>query len=424
MAEFLPPVIFEVKAKATEAIASFKEINLELDKMEKKALLAGGSISKMEKASKYAGATILGLAGAFGVLAFTSVEKLDAVEKAQANLETAIKNTGVSFDAAKPAVDAHAQSMTKLGFSVSETYAALAKMTAASGSPQMALDSLSAAADLARFKNIDLATAGTIVARASIGQARGLADLGLALGKTIPKGANMATIMKLIADRTKGAAEAFGSTLAGKLAIARANFEQLQIKIGTDLVPTLSKVTDWITNVGIPKFGQFVDLIKNNQGVFKGLIAALAVIWAVPKVAAIVTAIQTIIKVYEALRAAAATAAVATALATGGVSLAAGTAAIAAGAAIYGGFKLKDLLQNWDVTPTAQMAKGSLPKGGGQTLSTSSNLQGKGVKLITPTPTPKPAVQQNITVYASDTNDIAKKMARAAKNGIPAGGGR
>ena len=39
MAEFFPPVVFEITAKAGEAIASFKEVNIQLAAMEKMAYL-------------------------------------------------------------------------------------------------------------------------------------------------------------------------------------------------------------------------------------------------------------------------------------------------------------------------------------------------------------------------------------------------
>ena len=56
-----------------------------------------------------------------------------------------------------------------------------------------------------------------------------------------------------------------------------------------------------------------------------------------------------------------------------------------------------------------------------------SSLTGKPVKVIPKTPKAPAAakqttVVQNITVNASNTNDISKKMARAAKTGIPIGG--
>jgi hypothetical protein len=418
MAEFFPPVIFEVQARATEAIAEFGKVNAELAAMQKNGVLAGGALGKLEKASKMAGTAILGLGGAFAIFGIASVETLDKVEKSQANLETAIKNTGVSFDLAKPVIDEHAKSMMALGFTYNDTYAALAKMTAASGSPQLALESLGVAADLARFKQISLAEAGTLVARASIGQAKGLGDLGLALGKTIPKGATFEQILKAIESRAGGAAEAFKSTLSGGIAVAQANFQALEVQVGTALVPSLIKITDWITTQGIPYLKGLGKVISDNKGLFKGLAVALAVIWAVPKVAGIITAIQTLIKAYEALRVVAATAAIATAYATGGVSVAAATAAIAGAAAIYGGFVLKDALSK----PTTGGAGVGIPESIMQQQPIAPNLAGRGVTRVPAKQSAKKTeVVQNVTVYASNTNDIAKKLSKAASNGIPVG---
>jgi hypothetical protein len=377
MAEFFPPVIFEVQAKATEAIASFQKVNTELAKMEKNGVLAGGALGKMERAGKLAGTAFLGLAGAVGVLGVASLKTLDEFDKAQVNLEQAVKNTGVSFEAAQPVIKAHADEMKALGFTYTDTYAALAKMTAASGSPQVALNTLSAAADLARFKNISLADAGTLLARATIGQAKGLGDLGIAIGKTLPKGASLAQILKAVEDRAGGTAKAFKTTLGGSLQVAQANFQALEISIGTNLLPSAIKLTNWISNTAIPGFRSLIDFIKNNLTVFKGLAAVLAIIWAVPKVQAIISVIQTLIKTYNALRLAAGTAAIAEAFATGGLSIAVATGAIATAAAVYGGFKLKDLL-----------SKGDLGAGGASTpynpqsgnLPDIPNLQGKGVQ--------------------------------------------
>jgi hypothetical protein len=371
MAEFFPPVLFEIKAKATEAIATFGEVNKELAKMEKNGVLASGSLGKMEKASKLAGAAILGLGGAFAAFGIASVKTLDTVEKSQANLEIAVKNTGVSFAAAKPIIDEHAKAMMALGFTYNDTYGALAKMTAASGSPQLALDSLGAAADLARFKQISLAEAGTLVARASIGQAKGLGDLGLALGKTIPKGATFAQILKAIESRAGGAAYQFKNTLSGSIQVAQANFQALEVQVGTKLVPTLTKLTNWITNTGIPDLEKLFKFISDHKKVFEGLGVALAVIWAVPKVAGIVSAIGTMIKAYQALRDAAAAAAIADAFATGGISVAAATAALAGAAAVYGGFLLnKDLSSGGG----AKKVAATTPK-----ATVAPNLAGRGV---------------------------------------------
>jgi hypothetical protein len=337
MAEFFPPVLFEIKAKATEAIATFGEVNKELAKMEKNGVLASGALGRMEKASRLAGTALLGLGGAFAAFGVASVATLDKVEKAQANLETAVKNTGVSFDQAKPTIDAHAKSMMALGFTYDDTYAALAKMTAASGSPKVALDSLSVAADLARAKNMSLAEAGTLVARASIGQAKGLGDLGIALGKTLPKGATMAQIFKAIEDRVGGAANAFKNTLSGGIAVANANFQALQVEVGTALVPSLISLTDWIVTTGIPHLRDLFNFLKDHKQVVLDIAAAFAAIWAVSKITSavqvIIGVVKTLIGVYRSLQIAAGLAAIAEGAATGGgfaIPAAAGAAAVAA----------------------------------------------------------------------------------------------
>jgi len=422
MAEFFPPVLFEIKAKATEAIAAFGEVNHELAKMEKNGLLASGALGKVEKASRLAGTAILGLGGAFAVFGIASVETLDKVEKSQANLEVAVKNTGVAYEDAKPYIDSHAKSMMALGFTYDDTYAALAKMTAASGSPKVALESLSVAADLARAKQMSLADAGTLVARASIGQAKGLGDLGIALGKTLPKGASMAQIFKAIEDRVGGSAKAFKETLSGGIAVARANFQALEVQVGTDLVPTLLKVTDWITNSGIPKLKNLFDTVKNNMGVFKVLAGILAGVWATGKIMAFIGAIKEVVAVYKTLAASAAIAAAAEALATGGANLALGSAAILAAGGVFAAAGVSYLAYKATnpakaATPTPGSMKMPVP---GSSQSKSGSIAGKGVTRVDTKPTTP--IQQNITIYASNTNDISSKLAKAAKNGIPIGG--
>jgi hypothetical protein len=392
MAEFFPPVLFEIRAKATEAIATFGEVNKELAKMEKNGLLASGSLGKMEKASKLAGTALLGLGGAFAIFGAASIKTLDTVEKSQANLEVAIKNTGVSFEEAKPAVDAHAKAMMALGFTYQDTYAALAKMTAASGSPKVALDSLSVAADLARAKQISLADAGTLVARASIGQAKGLGDLGIALGKTLPKGASMAQIFKAIEDRVGGASKAFKNTLSGSIAVANANFQALEIQVGTALVPNLIKVTDWITNKGIPKLKELFNFLKDHKQVVVDIGLAFGAIWATSKITA---AVQTIIGVIKT-----------------------GAAAVAAALGVsYLAYKAThEPVAGTASAPTTSSVGNPNPYALGL-----PNLAGKGVKTIAPkTKSPVTIVHQN-TIYASDTNDIYKKLSRITKNGLPLG---
>lgn len=423
--EFFPPVVFEVKAKATEAIAAFGTINKELATMEKNGNLASASITRLEAAAKYARTAIIGFGGAFAVLGVASLETLDKVELAQANLETAVKNTGVAFDVALPYIKSHAEEMKKLGFTYEDTYAALAKMTAATGSPKVALESLTAAADLARFKHMSLAEAGTLIAKASTGAARGLADLGIRMGVTIPKGASLAQILTIIEQKTNGAAEAFGSTLGGKLAIAKANFQALEVEIGTQLLPYAIKLTDWVSKTAIPKFKEFADFLRSNAGALKILGEAVVGFWIGGK---IIAGIMATVKAVEALRVAYVTTGIAAAFASGGLSLATAATALGAAGLIVGGtLGLKNVLEGKTIYGKPMGGGSSSPKPTPTPTPSStaipSTLKGKGQTTVTATPKPSasPTTVQNITVYATDTNDIAKKLAKASKTGVPIG---
>jgi len=127
----------------------------------------------------------------------------------------------------------------------------------------------------------------------------------------------------------------------------------------------------------------------------------------------------------RALAVASGIAAVAEAFATGGLSVAAAGAAlagtaiplIAAGAAVYGGVKLNSILGGGSKSTAKSYGYGTAGS------NSAPNLTGHPVKVITkPTPNPTPTTIINQTIYASDTNDIAKNMAKAAKIKPPMGG--
>ena len=323
------PIYFTVTANSTEAIASFQALNGEMDKV----ALKTAEVSKATKASStsFSGLNklLLGVTGGFALLGYEGIKQLDSLDTAQANLSTAIKGTGVAWSTAKPYVDSAAASMRALGFTTQDTYGALSTLTAASRNPEVALQTLAATADLARFKQISLTAAGTMLSRATIGMARGLGDLGIAIGKTIPKGADLKTILAAVEERAGGAAVAFKNTLGGGIAVATANFKNLEVQIGTALVPTLEKVTTWITTKGIPDLKSLFDFVRNNKGVFEGLAVTLGIIWAVPKIAGIISAINTMKAAYESLRLVLVTTGIAEAFATAGVSVGTATTALA-----------------------------------------------------------------------------------------------
>lgn len=315
MNTFLPPVIFEIKAKANEAIADFKKVNKELQKMDKEADKTSQSLAKMQAATKVTRIAVLALASSFGVLATVGIKSALEEEKALLRLKSAVDNVGQSFAAASPFVKQTADSLIELGFADEQTYASLAKLTAATGSVKTAMKSMTVAADLARFKQISLVEASDLLARASTGQARGLRDLGIAMGQSIEKGATYEQILASIEDRIGGTAKAFGETASGKLAVFNAKFDDLKEKIGVALLPLLIRLVNFLNSKLIPALSRFFNFIERNKQIIINFGAAFAGIWAFAKIQAGVTAAVTLIgglvKAYNALKVAGVAAAVA-----------------------------------------------------------------------------------------------------------------
>ena len=324
----LTPVRVEFIVRAQEAIAQLQLVNAEMDKVAVKGKLAGTSMATMEKSSRLAGTALLGLGSVFGLVAYESIKSAMDLQTSQTRLQVAVKNSGVSFAAAKPVIDKHAEAMTKLGFTTQDTYEALGTMTTATRSPQMALNALATTADLARYKHISLAQASTLVSRAALGQARGLADLGLAINKTIPKGASFAQIMALIEARTRNAATAFAQTSAGQLQVLQARFKALTEDLGTQLLPAFNKILAWIDGPGLNALKKLSKWFSDNKPIVVAFTTALAVIWAAPKIDAMLAAMGKLVLGWQGVAAAAGEAAAAEGAASG--AAAAGGAASAA----------------------------------------------------------------------------------------------
>jgi LysM repeat protein len=178
---------------------------------------------------------------------------------------------------------------------------------------------MTTAADLARYKNMSLSDAADILAKASTGQAKGLRDIGIAMGITIDKGATYEEILMKIQERIGGTADAFSKTAAGKMAIFGVQVDELKEKIGFALLPAFIKVVDFVNKRVIPAFYTFFKFISDNKKIVIGFAAAIAAIWTVNKinvaVMAIVAAIRILVGAYNMLKASAAVAYVAQMLA-------------------------------------------------------------------------------------------------------------
>lgn len=306
MSGFLPPLVLELRAKAGEVKTQLAEARKEIKKTGDEAEKSSGRMSKAFHGAAVAGKVLA--VGAIGIgiaIGGFAVEAATAAQNSESNLSAALKNAHSSFESLKGPIDDADGAMRKFGYSNADTNQALANMTVALGDPKKALASLGLASDIARLKNISLAQAGLLVAKAAEGQTKPLKALGIDLpvaagGAKLVAAAQLAlssvtqkattflaghkdalkvsskyhlTYMQML-DKVHGAqqrltaaqnaggnilaalkakiggtAAAYGQTLSGKIAAAHAQLESMGETLGNKLIPIITKVigvgTQW-----------------------------------------------------------------------------------------------------------------------------------------------------------------------------------
>jgi hypothetical protein len=366
---FISPVVFEIQANAVKALKEFdkvkkglteldsagKKASKEMTDLEKRTNLLSGSMTKL---AKYG---VASLVTGFTALGTVSIKAAIQQEKSLALLQAAVTNTGQSYKAALPYINDASIALVKLGFHDDQTTAALAKLTAATGDVKIALRSLNTVADLARFKTMSLADAGEMLARASTGQARGLRDLGIAMGISIKKGATYADILAAVEERIGGTAEAFAKTAPGKMEIFSAQLDLLKEQIGYKLLPAFIKFVDWLNKEGLAGVQKFITFVEKNTGKIKIFAAVIAGVFAGVGIAKFIILIGEVTAAMALLRTTATGAAIATAIATGGVSVGLALTALAGVAAL--GITTKNLLDLTGNKELTNMGKNPIQSG-------------------------------------------------------------
>ena len=124
-----------------------------------------------------AGALAIGVAAA----AYEFAKWGETLTQAQVAAKTAIDDSGASFDAWKPKIDATAKSLENLGFDNATFYQALDTSVIATQNVGKSLQQMTLAADVATVKHINLAQAALLLAKAEEGNSRVLKQLGIDL---------------------------------------------------------------------------------------------------------------------------------------------------------------------------------------------------------------------------------------------------
>ena len=267
---FLPPVILEIQANATEALVSMKEVNAELTRMEAHANATGASLSKMEKSSVMVGKAMMVTGVAAFALGAIAVEAAMKSEEAFTRLNKALDNSGNGSVATKEQFKGLVESNVKLGFTTVETANALGTLVTATGKTSEATALLSSAQNFARYSHISLSSAADTMAKATQGSAKAFKELGITLDTHLPKQEAINKAFDQLNDKLSGQSQAYLTTFAGKMSVLKAQTEASAESLGNVLIPVLTKFLD-LVNKGI-------EWIKNNADALKmlGLIVLTA----------------------------------------------------------------------------------------------------------------------------------------------------
>lgn len=172
-------------------------------------------------------------------------------EESQLRLQNSLKNTVKNYDAAIKSAEAFAGAQQRLGFEDDDVRASLGQLVGITHDYAEAQKLSTVAIDLARAKNIDLAEATNIVGRAYTGVARGLTNVGIdARGA-----ASGLELVQRIIQNTKGAAEAYAKTGAGRMAVANAKLQDTMEKVGK----AIDKVSEIVIPIMVAGLGAIVD---------------------------------------------------------------------------------------------------------------------------------------------------------------------
>jgi hypothetical protein len=322
---------------------------------------------KVSKAFGLAAAASAAFAVKIGV---DSVKAAIADEKSQALLANSLKNTTGATEAAIAATEMWIdQTQRAFGVVDDELRPALAKLASVTGSVAAGQQLLGLALDVSAGGSVDLGSATNAVTKALQGNYKALRNLGVPITDAMVKSKDLNAVLALTAKTFGGAAATRANTFEFRMKRLAIAFDEAKETLGTALLPTIEAlfttlttkvipaIQEWLTENGDKLVAVMSSAIKavigfsfvifktfafvaKHKEVFVTLGAIFAATFVAGKVIAFVTAIQGLVKAYQAIRAAAIGAAAAQAAATGGISVAAAVAGVAAFTATLGGLYL------------------------------------------------------------------------------------
>lgn len=345
-------ILSEYDAKGTKAASK------DLGELEKHF---GEFGKKAKEAFGLAAAASAGLAVAFGV---DAVKAAMGEQQAMAVLNNTLHNTVGANEAVMTSTEAYIkQAALRYNFTTDQLIPSLETLVVATKNVSQAEGLQKLAMDISVGRGKDLNAVSLALAKAYDGNFSALKRLGVPLSETIIKHHDFNAAVKELTASMGGNAAAAADTFAGRVGRIGIAFDIVKKTIGNAIIVALQPFLDKFMQF-LPQIEKWLDqnakkiaaffitgisygvafaqvlfdvfsFVARNIKVFAELGAVIVAIWAGTKVASgissFLTGVNTIIKVFKALRSAAIGASLAEGIATDGASIAAGIAAAAAG---------------------------------------------------------------------------------------------
>ena len=251
----------------------------DVDKFGKGLTTAGNDTksfgNKVSKAAKVAAGAFLAVAAAAGAMAIKL--GVDAVKGAvedeisQKKLAKALQNTTGATDKQIAATEDYIKA-TQLRYGVSDVKlrASLGNLARATGDVTKAQKLNNLAVDISAATGKDLETVSLALSKASLGNLGALTKLGVPLDANIIKTKDFEGATDQLQKLFGGAAAANTETLAGKMAILKETFGELQEDIGARLIPKLKILLEEIIKVSRAFSGEDPDGLSARARELKG----------------------------------------------------------------------------------------------------------------------------------------------------------
>lgn len=419
--------------------------------------------------------------GAFALkMGKDAVQAAMADEKSQALLANTLRNTTGATTAAIAGVEDYITALQKsTSVADDELRPALARLATATGSVSMGQNLMSTALDISAFAGTDLASASDAIIKATKGQFKALSLLVPGISLATLKSKDLGKVFEEVGRITAGSAATRTQTFEYRVKGLRIAFSEILETLGYRLLPVLEKFVTTLQTKILPQVEAWIALNKdkladglqkaaeaalklvifaakfgewvvNNTTTIKNMAIILAGIWGTAKVYAFAKAIGAVTAALRGMAIASAAAgggtmlgpitkgaAKAGPLATLGIALAGGGLANSLGtklAELIPGSKanrLKNSEKAFQFLPKSpspsDITNGLKAKSSSAPVATSDDLAAwlkkitEELKKGNAKTTSSGNTVQYVTVYASDTNDIAKNLSKAAKNGVPTG---